>query len=288
MKRTARSGGIPCADFARIGARTSASSLIQRLGLPMVIKPVDSSGSRGTVHARTYTEVEDNLGPKLLAEAYVHGLEMSVESFVMDGRVLFANPTEYVLPLWANVVPAELSPSALASVLELNQRVITAFQIQRGMTHLELFLTAGGPVFGEIALRPPGGYLMDLLERAYGFDPWRTLIELELGQTPLLPEAPQQVSGVWIIHPGQGRVRRIAGCEQASRVSGVDLVECNVEVGAVLGAREGSGQSVGRIVASGASRQQVVNSLQVARRCVVVDVDARHSQQGTKRGPKAA
>ena len=37
---------------------------------------------------------------------------------------------------------------------------------------MEVFLGEEGPVFGEIAARPPGGYLMDLIPRAYGFDPW--------------------------------------------------------------------------------------------------------------------
>ncbi len=288
MKRAARSHGITCADFARVGTRTSASNLVQRLGLPLVLKPVDSSGSRGTVNARTFTDVEQNLEAGLLAEAYVHGLEMSVESFVHDGRVVFANPTEYLLPLWANVVPASLSESTLTEVLDLNQRVINSFQIQRGMTHLELFLTSGGPVFGEIALRPPGGYLMDLIERSYGFDPWQCLLDIELGSLPQLVSTARNFNGVWLLHPGQGRVRRVAGCELAQRVSGVELVECHVKAGSLLRPREGSGQSVGRIVASGGSRKDVVNALQLSRRSIVLEVDAPTPQQGSKRGPKAA
>lgn len=271
MKRRARFLGIPCADFARVGVRTSATHLVQRLGLPLVLKPVGSSGSRGTVVAQTFNEVAKHLSPGTMAESFVHGLEMSVESLVRDGRVQFVNVTEYLLPLWANVVPATLLPQALEQVLALNEQVIRGFGVRQGMTHLELYLTPAGPVFGEVAARPPGGHVMELISRAYGFDAWQAWLATELGEAVELPQAPKNYSGVWFLHPGEGIVNRVSGVQVAAQYSGVEAVHCRVQAGDVLKPRAGSGESAGHVIASGASRQEVVNALQVARRSILIE-----------------
>ncbi len=279
MKRRARWLGLPCADFARIGQRTTATTLIQRLGLPMVLKPVDSSGGRGTVIAKTYAEVARHLQPGLMAESYVHGLEMSVESFVVDGKIRFVNPSEYVLPLWANVVPARLLDGQMEAVLALNERVIEGLEVQRGITHLELYLTPEGPVFGEVAVRPPGGYLMDLMARAYEFDPWEAVLRTELGQVVDLPQHAVRTSGVWLLHPGEGLVGRVSGAEAAVRYPGVDRVELRVQPGDVLTTRSGSGESAGAVFASGTTRDEVVRALQIARRSIVIEMRPLPTEQ---------
>lgn len=283
MKRRVRSAGIRCADFSRIHNRTTAQSLIARLGLPMVIKPLDASGSRGSTIARAQGDVEDMVVPGLLAESFVHGLEMSVESFVVDGRIVFANPTEYLLPLWANLVPASLSSDTLTAVLELNRRVIEALGIRQGMTHLELFLTADGPVFSEIALRAPGGYLMDLLSLAYRSDPWQALLDIELGLSPRLPGKAIQHAGMWLLHPGEGIVRNVRGLRTSRAVPGVREVQCRVKPGDIVKPRSGSGESVAHILATGANRGDVVAALNVARRSVVLDVERQRRTRASSR-----
>lgn len=284
MKRRVRGAGIRCADFARINQRTTAASLVARLGLPMVLKPLASSGSRGTTTARQFDEVRRALQPGNLAESYVHGLEMSVESFVNDGQVQFVNPTEYLLPLWANVVPASLGDELRETVESLNRSVIEALEVRHGMTHLELFLTADGPVFSEIALRPPGGYLMDLISRAYEFDAWEALVRLELRGQVEWPARAQRHAGVWLLHPGPGTVSRVRGLRAARATHGVDEVHCRIKPGSSLPPRSGSGECAARVVASGATRHEVVSSLQVARRSLVIELSeaARSSAAGKR------
>ena len=55
-----------------------------------------------------------------------------------------------------------------SKILKINDEVIKKFGVDRGMTHAEFYLTDHGPVFGEIAIRPPGGYYMELIEKVYG------------------------------------------------------------------------------------------------------------------------
>jgi biotin carboxylase len=284
MKRRLHANGVYCTDFASVTARTTAARLVQQLGLPLVVKPVDSSGSRGAVVARQQAEVEAALRPGMLAESFVHGIEMSVESFVLNGEVRFTNLTEYLVPLWSNVVPAAVPTDMQSALLELNRKVIDALSINRGMTHMEVFLTATAPLFSEVAIRPPGGCLMELIRHAYGFNTWHAFLNVELGQNVDFPHSAQHTAGVVFLHPGEGRVKRIAGLTRAMQPSEVVEATCSVSIGETLTRRQGSGDSVGHVLSKGRTRAEVVRALTLARRALVVELETTATK--TRRAPR--
>jgi biotin carboxylase len=261
MKEAIRARDVRCTDFVAVNGSAHAPELAKRLGLPVVLKRKRSSGSRGQVVARSVTELGDRLENGMLAERYVIGREMSVESFVQDGRVIFANTTEYLVPLHANIVPAALEPDMRAAVHALNAAAIAAVGVERGMTHCELFLTPDGPVFGEIAARPPGGRIMPLLRRAYGFDPWRVLFSIELGERVDVRWKSRRSAGVFMLHPGEGRVADVRGLESASSLPGVHKLVLRVAPGDRVTRRDGSGQDVGYVECVGATRDEVAAAL---------------------------
>ncbi|GIW71107.1 MAG: argininosuccinate lyase [Planctomycetota bacterium] len=272
MKQCARAAGVRCADTVEIGPATTAAELVERLGLPLVIKQRAGAGGRGTVLARDLAAVAAALQPGWLAEAFVDGIEMSVETLQAAGQVLFVNPTEYLRPGWASIVPAALQQTARSAALDLNRRALAALGIAHGMTHLELFLTPRGPVLGEVAARPPGGFLMDLIGRAYGFDPWEALLRVELGEQPALPRTAGLYAGAWLLHPGGGTVRAVAGLEQARAVAGVEEVRCSLAIGQPLAPRTSTAQWVGRILACGRERDAVAAALERAASALRIEM----------------
>lgn len=279
MKARARERGVPCTDWHVLDATTSAEALVEALGLPLVVKHRGGAGSRGLVVARTPEDVSEALADippeardALMAERFVQGVEMSVESFVLDGRILFTNPTEYYLPAHANIAPAHLEDAVEREVLDVNARAIDALGPLRGMTHLELFLTDRGPVFGELAVRPPGGRIMRLLRRAYGFDPWEAAIRLELGEAPDLPSEARGVAGAWMLHPGPGLVGSVRGLAAARRIRGVCKLVCRVRKGDRIEPRLSTGADVGWIEVRGPSRKAVAKRLQAAHDAIRIEL----------------
>ncbi|MCZ7679234.1 MAG: ATP-grasp domain-containing protein [Sandaracinaceae bacterium] len=262
-----------------IDATTAAPALVGALGVPVVLKPRDASGGRGMVVARDAGEVRAALKDGWIAERYVRGVELSVESLVQRGAVVFENVTEYLRPGWANVVPAALPERVDAAVRRLNRAAVEALEVEDGLTHLEAFVVDDDPdeepsiVFGELACRPPGGSIMELLERAYGFDPWQTHIELELGRAITPPQAPRATAGVWFLHPGEGRVVAVDGLDRARQVEGIARVECSLVVGQLVARREGTGQHTGRIVADTGTRDEAACALETARSLIHVATD---------------
>jgi len=265
MKHAIEDAGIPCARSLPVEAGTDPAALVSALGLPMVLKPRASSGSRGTVVARDLASVAAALEDGWMAESFVEGMELSVESFVSEGQPRWVNVTEYLRPGWANIVPAAFGPEIEDAVRALNEEAIAALGVEDGITHLEAFVqvTESGVevVFGELAQRPPGGYLMELIARAYDFDPWQALIEIALGREPRLRETATRSAGVWFIHPGEGQVLDVSGVEEARAVEGVLAVECDLEVGQTISRREGTGQHTGRVLVVTGSRDRTARSL---------------------------
>lgn len=247
MKERLGEAGVRCAECARADGSIPARILVERLGLPIVVKPRALSGSRGTTVCRDVEAVEEAFGPGRLAERWIEGVEMSLESWIVEGKAVWTNPTHYLKPGWANVVPAPISEVNRRELELLNQTVITALGISRGMTHLEVFRTEDGWVVGEIATRPPGGQIMELMGEVYpDFDPWTEWIVSEVEGSFRAPASAARAAGVWFLHPGEGVVASLSGLEEAASVPGV-VVNVRVSIGDVVSVREGVGQSTGNL-----------------------------------------
>jgi len=265
MKAAVRAAGIRCATYVEVERDMTAEALVERLGLPLVLKHPRGSGSRGQCIARDLETVRRELPGHALAEGFVHGVEMSVEGFFADGELLFMNTTEYLVPLHASIVPSGVDAATQAALSELLQRATEALGLRLGVAHMEVFLTADGIVFGELAARPPGGRLMPLMQRAYGFDPYEALLRIVLRRPVHFPAAARHHAGTWVLHPGPGILGHIAGVEAARAVPDVRAVTIRVAEGAHILPRLGSGQDVGYIDADAATRDGVATALQTAR-----------------------
>jgi len=264
MKRAIATAGITCAPWRETSTSTSAKQLITDLGLPLVLKMPISSGGRGIWICNSAAEVGARLRPGLLAEGFIEGTEMSLESFRAGGVTLFRNPTQYLKPRWANIVPAVLTNTESKQITEMAEKVHDALGITSGISHMELFLTPQGPVFGEIAARPPGGYIMDLIRRAYGFDPWSAMLQIAAGQLPRFPEQAQKFAGVWLLHPGEGRVSALDGLQKARGIPDIVDITCKVQPGQLISTRAGSGDSKGTIIAEATSSEACAKALRQA------------------------
>ncbi len=276
MKRAMDAAGVRVAPWCEVLPGSRADELVAVLGLPLVLKPRRDSGGRGQAKLTTTVEVAATLealvrerafdsGYGWIAEGWIDGVEMSVESFVVGGAPRLHNPTEYYVPRHANVLPAELPTDEWAAIQAFVSRALTVAGVERGMTHLELFRRADELVFGELAVRPPGGRLMTLLKRAWAFDPWEALLRLELGEAFEFPAAPRRTAGVWVLHPGHGTLRALEGVEQARAVPGVRRIALKVALGETIAEREGTGQDIGAIYAEAQTRDEVAQALSAAR-----------------------
>ncbi len=245
MKKYLRKHDIPMGGFVTHRNGLTAEELVDKLGLPVVVKDRKNSGGRNVVIAKTIEELRSLLAPQRLYEQFIQAREGSIESFVQDKKIIFSSITEYQMLKVANVVPAGFSVEELDCIKSLNEQVIKAMKIKWGLTHLEYYRDANGLLFGEVALRPPGGYIMELIKRAYDFDPWQVFVKLELGlPVDELPSRAARVCGAVLLHPGAGLVTAVS-VPNVTDYPTLSKATIKVKVGDQIAPRHGVGEDVG-------------------------------------------
>jgi len=262
MKSKAIQYDIPLTPFHLVQDDDTAERLVEKLGLPLVLKPVDESGATDVRVASSLQNVKQFVAPGLLAEAFVKGPEVSVETFVVDGKPVFHNITDYLHQWRKSLIPASLGGALTQTIIALNDKVIESFGIQRGLTHAEFYLTEDGPVFGEIAVRPPGGYYMELIERAYGFDTWEAYIAVECGECPVVPTVANSFAAVYIIHPGEGRVESVVGAKQIRNLKGVFEFDLELVEGERVADHVNTSNEVGHVLLTAKTRDALLEKLE--------------------------
>lgn len=211
MKEYLREFDVPMTAFLAESAAANAAEVFARLGSPVVRKSRKSSGGRTLEILYRQRDLVLQHGNRNILESYVAAPEASIESFINGGGIHFTNITGYHEKGRVNFVPAALDAATAETIEALNRRVIAALKIRWGITHLEVYLAKTGLLFGEIALRPPGGYIMNALQHAWGFNPWEAFLAMELDEPFAFPAHPLAYTAVEVLHPGPGTVTAIRG-----------------------------------------------------------------------------
>ncbi|MDG2087272.1 MAG: ATP-grasp domain-containing protein [Arenicellaceae bacterium] len=247
MKDFLAEADIPMTAYTPAKKSLDLKRVSKELKLPLVLKDRKNSGGRGTIVSSNLEEIEKNLSADRLLEKYVNAPEASVESFIHDRKILFTNMTQYFKKGEVNIVPANFKKAEINRILELNAKVLEALKIKWGVTHLEVYRSKIGPLFGEIALRPPGGYIMDLISLSYGFNAWEAFLDLEMGLAPQVKRPNDLYSAAVLLHPGEGTLLKITGWEKVLANSAVVKHRLKVKEGERIGPRKAVSEEVGHI-----------------------------------------
>lgn len=258
MKSYLRQRGIPMTDFVAGDDIDNAKAILQHLGVPLVIKERQESGGRGIRLIDSEQDLFRYSGRRKIIEKFVSAPEASVESFINNGEIQFESVTFYHKKKHINLVPGGLEPDVQQALLALNREVISALKIRWGITHMEGYLNEDGILFGEIALRPPGGYIMELISSAYDYSPWEALVHMELDLPFDFPASYSSHAAVYIIHPGGGTVDCINNWDAIKELPSVYRAKLKVKPGDVIGERTGVGEDAGYVFFKNRDRKKLL------------------------------
>ncbi len=158
----------------------------ERLGFPLIVKPIAGAGSADTYRADSAAELDAILPmlrhvPRVSVEEFVDAEEFTYDTICADGRLLFENicwylPRPLLTKLHERISPIQvalrdLDAPDLQDGRALGAAVLQVLGFRDGFTHMEWYRTADGEVvFGEIAARPPGARMVDLMNFATDAD----------------------------------------------------------------------------------------------------------------------
>lgn len=259
MREAAEAAGVPQPRFGLARTTAEALELSDRIGFPLVLKPVLGTGSmfvrsvadreelaehfdffregawdrftNDPLHQAARTEYDG----ALLLEEFVPGPEISVEALVVDGvthmvaihdKPLPTGPTfEEVYACTPTRLPADVVAAAAAAAAQVH----AALGIEVGGTHVEFRLRDGvEPILLEAAARLGGGPIYRSVLLSTGVDMVAAALDLSTGRTPVIRPREQPVAvGFWNIFPARaGRLVAAHGVTEARadrRVAEIDM-----------------------------------------------------------------
>ena len=191
MKRRAQLGGIRVGIFEEAHDKADVIRFLKRVNQtllkldgdpndPIHLKAFDKAGCLGHRVIRTPDEVDsipDEEFPVLM-ESHLDGWEFAVEAWVHNGKIRFLNISEYVTLGYSVFVPASPELERYRDLITRQiKKLVRTFDIEFGFVHPEYFVTSDDEMyFGEVAFRPPGFKVFELLERVYGFNAYQAMM----------------------------------------------------------------------------------------------------------------
>ena len=292
-KQRFAAAGVAVPWFHAVESREDLHELIGELGLPAVLKPVDSRGARGVLLLAEGVDLdwayavscEQSPSGRLLLEQYLEGPQISTESLVVEGHahtIGVADRNYRQLRRFApfmiedgGELPSALLPDELDAVRAIVQHATESLGITDGVVKGDIVLSAGRPFVIEIAPRLSGGYLCTYeIPLSTGVDFVGAAIRIALGDRILPDElvvgAQRGVAQRWLFPP-PGRVLRVAGHEEVARRPEVAFCEVRVAVGDEVDRVDSHPARAGVVIATGASREQAIDNAERAVADVVIE-----------------
>ncbi|MBB5867182.1 biotin carboxylase [Allocatelliglobosispora scoriae] len=202
------------------------------VGDRIIIKPVDGAGSEsvfpiaGEQEARAAWEL---LGERpMLAEEFLRGTELSVETFSHAGRHVVITSTDKVLSPGlveiGHTIPSRVDLDG-TGIADLVHRFLDAVGIVEGPAHTEVILGPAGPRIVESHNRIGGGSLRELIQLAYGIDlaRWAASVPLGLEPGPAEPPAMRHGAAVRFLTARPGIIQRFDGVAEAAADSDITV-----------------------------------------------------------------
>jgi len=218
----------------------------ERLGYPLIVKPVAGAGAADTYRADSADDLDDLLPmlrhvPRVIVEEFVDGEEFTYDTICAGGQVLFENivwyrPRPLLTKLHEWISPVIVALRALdvpdlAAGRALGRAAVSVLGFRDGFTHMEWYRKADGEaVFGEIGARPPGGRMVDVMNYATDADLYLAWAEaLTQGRISRRIERHYNAAAIFKRADGAGRITGYEGldrllAEYSEHVVAIDLL----------------------------------------------------------------
>lgn len=111
MKSVLDAAGIRTPHHYRARTKDEAREAAEKIGFPVIVKPIDGAGSADTYTARSWEELDEALAltthvSQISVEEFIEGEEYTFDTVCSDGRILFENVAWYrPKPLVARLNP---------------------------------------------------------------------------------------------------------------------------------------------------------------------------------------
>lgn len=275
MKECFARAGIPVPWFAPASSAESLKRIVEQRGHALVIKPVDSRGSRGVQRLSPETDLKaawdiaagHSLSGRVMVEAYLDGPQISTESILLDGQGFtpgFSDRNYELLDRYAPFfienggdLPSQLPQDIQDAVKRTAEAAGRAMGIVTGNIKGDMIVHDGKPYVIELAARASGGYFCTHeIPLNTGVDFVGNVVKLAVGEAVRPEDVTPRFNRPIVqryLFPEPGRVVGVSGEERARAMPGVETLIVTAKPGDTIRTPQHAGCTAAMVIASGGS-----------------------------------
>lgn len=297
QRRMLLNAGIGVPEYRKVISVDEAANSANKIGFPVVIKPVAGSGSVGVRLCRNLDEVichseklldrtvnERGIRQRsdILVEQYIYGDEYSVETF---GKEVVGITKKYLgsEPYFVETghdFPALLPAAAKAVISHTVLKSLEILHLDWGPNHTEIRLNEKGVFVIEVNPRLAGGFIPELVRYSSGIDLIAETINLFLDRPTCLKRQFQFYSSIrFILSTMNGTLVKIDGLNEDWRLTGIEEIRMYKKLGETVTSSGDFRSRIGHVIAKGEVSQIVCEIAEKARRFINLSIDSSTNQE---------
>lgn len=254
---------------------------------PCICKPTDNSASRGVVIIENEAQLaeavcysaENGRTGTVIVEELLTGSEISVEAFAIKGTVHILAITDKLTTGSPHFVemghnqPSRFTGETKERIEAAAAAAMKAVGIQDGPAHVEMMVTARGPVLIELGARLGGDFITtDLVPLSTGIDMLGATIRLACGEAVDVSVKNPKASAIRYFKTDYGVICGVEGMEEAMELPGVIRADMLKPLGEQAVPISNSLDRVGYVIAQASTAQEAIAACEKALDCISVSV----------------
>lgn len=224
FRQLLRDAGLPCPRSLTFTKEEVNSVKELSLSYPLIVKPVDSSGSKGVILIESFSDFSKAVkyaltfsrSGRIIAEEYINtpDTQLHGDGFILNGELVFCylgdhhynkNINQFVP--YSTSWPAVRSETKFGVIYEDISTLIKHSGFKNGPVNIEIRITEDNEIYiMEIGPRSGGNFVPQLLTYASGFDMVEASLNVALGDSITIPKIKKEFAAYYVIHSSKNGV----------------------------------------------------------------------------------
>lgn len=297
MRVALQAGAVPIPKFYKVANEEEYLEAVKQFTVPFIVKPADSSGSRGIYEVIDITdqklikEAYDYCKPfsrvgDVVVEEYMSGPEVSVETLSVDGVCHVIQITDKLTTGAPHYVemghsqPTRHSKEIADKIVDVTKAANKAIGITNGPSHTEIIVTSEGPKIVELGARLGGDNITThLVPLSTGVNMVECCIKIALGEKPDIEPRWNKGSAIRYFEQNAGVIKKIDGIENAKKIPGIQQISIVHGSGEEITEVTSSGARMGFVIAQDTNAEAAIGDCEAALKQISVLMEKRRKKE---------
>lgn len=278
MRKALKNYGVPVPKFYTVSNIEEYIEVVKKFEGSFIVKPVDSSGSRGIYEIKDFKNKEliynafeysksfSNNGD-VIVEEYMEGPEVSVETLSINGECNVIQITDKLTtgaPHYVEIghsQPTIHSKELVRRITDITIAANKAIGIESGPSHTEIIITNEGPKIVELGARLGGDNITThLVPLSTGVDMVESCIKIALGEKVGVDIKCNKGAAIRYFSQHEGTIESIIGLDEAKKYPGIKQISVVHGVGEKITNIVSSGSRIGFVISQGNNSEAAIDN----------------------------